>query len=197
MMVQLDMFNKPSGRTAILTASGFVLNLASPDATGLPVEDVARSLAYEPRWRGATRSFYSVAEHCVMVSRLVPASMAWDGLWHDCIEFISGDIPTPVKVYLGRDELNRKLAPIEEALRCEFGFRSDLAEVKVADLIAMSTELRDLLPVAWMDWGHLPEAAAVLIEPVGPERAYQLFMERHEELKRQMTEAAQCAATKR
>ena len=178
-----DLFNKPSGRTAILTASGFVFNLAEPDATGLPVEDVARALAYEPRWRGATRSFYSVAEHSVMVSRLVPAALAWDGLWHDCIEFISGDMPTPVKVHLGRDEMNRKLAPIETALRQEFRFRSGLAEVKQADLVAMATELRDLLPPAWMDWGHLPEPAPTPIEPVGPERAYQLFMERYAELK--------------
>lgn len=197
MTVQLDLFNKPSGRTAILTASGFVFNLANPDATGLPVEDVARALAYEPRWRGATRVFYSVAEHCVMVSRIVPASLAWDGLWHDCIEFVSGDMPTPVKVYLGRDEVNRKLAPIEEALRREFGFRSDLTEVKEADLIAMATELRDLLPPAWMDWGHLPGPAATTIEPVGPERAYQLFMERYEELKHQSVAIAQRTARKR
>ena len=45
MAMQLDLLIKPSGRTAILTASGFVLDLANPDATGLPVEDVARALA--------------------------------------------------------------------------------------------------------------------------------------------------------
>lgn len=53
----------------------------------------------------------------------------------------------------------------------------------------MSTELRDLLPAAWMDWGHLPEPDASLIQPVGPERAYQLFMERYEELKHQSVTA--------
>jgi 5'-deoxynucleotidase YfbR-like HD superfamily hydrolase len=183
MTLQLDLFNKPSGRTAMLTASGFVFDLASPDARGLPVTDVARALAYEPRWRGATRSFYSVAEHCVMVSHLVPAALAWDALWHDCVEFVSGDMPTPVKVHLGQEEVNRKLAPIEDALRREFGFRSNLPEVKQADLVAMATELRDLLPRAWMDWGHLPKPAAKKIVPVGPEQAYQLFMDRYEALK--------------
>lgn len=180
---QLDLFNKPSGRTAIITASGFVLDLTNPDASGLPVEDVARALAYQPRWCGATKHFYSVAEHSVMVSRLVPGTLAYHALWHDAIEFIQGDWPSPLKVYLGRDNINRKLAPIEEALSRRFGFDMHLPEVKKADLVAMATELRDLLPGAWMDWGHLPEPATEVIQPVGPERAFELFMERYEEVK--------------
>lgn len=180
---QLDLFMKPSGRTAILTASGFVLDLTDPDATGLPVEDVARALAYQPRWCGATKQFYSVAEHSVLVSRLVPESFAYHALWHDCIEFIQGDWPSPLKVYLGRANINQKLAPIEAALARRFGFDLHLEEVKKADLVAMATELRDLLPSAWMDWGHLPPPAEERIEPVGPERAFALFMERYEAVK--------------
>ncbi len=181
--VQPDLLNRPSGRTAILTASGFVLDLGAPDATGLPVEDIARALAYQPRWCGATRLFYSVAEHSVMVSRLLPEVYAYHGLWHDCVEAISGDWPSPLKVHLGRDEVNRKMAPLEEAFQRRFGYRGHLAAVKKADLVAMATELRDLLPAAWMDWGHLPAPAPEKIEPVGPERAYRQFMERYEELK--------------
>ena len=180
---QLDLFLKPNGRTAILTASGFVFDLTKPNAAGLPVEDVARALAYQPRWCGATKHFYSVAEHSVMVSRLVPADYAYHGLWHDCVEFIQGDWPSPLKVYLGREEINRKLAPIEEALCRHFGFALHLDEVKKADLVAMATELRDLLPGAWMEWGHLPAPAPEIIQPVGPERAFALFMERYEEVK--------------
>lgn len=180
---QLDLLMKPSGRTAILTASGFVLDLANPDATGLPVEDVARALAYQPRWCGATSQFYSVAEHSVMVSHLVPGEFAYDGLWHDCVESISGDWPSPLKVHLGREEVKRKLAPLEAAFQRRFGYRADLPEVKAADLVAMATELRDLLPPAWMDWGHLPDPHPDPIRPVGPERAYSLFMERYEELR--------------
>lgn len=180
---QLDMFMKPSGRTAIVTASGFVLELGNPDASGLPVEDVARALAYQPRWCGATKQFYSVAEHSVMVSRLVPEPLAYHALWHDAIEFIQGDWPSPLKVYLGRDSINKKLAPIEAALAKRFGFDLHLPGVKEGDLVAMATEVRDLLPTAWMDWGHLPEPAPERIQPVGPERAFELFMQRYEEVK--------------
>lgn len=180
---QLDLLNRPSGRTSIIMASGFVLDLTNPNADGLPVEDIARALAFQPRWCGATSHFYSVAEHSVMVSRLVPAGFAYHGLWHDCIEAISGDWPTPLKTYLGRDGLRRKLAPIEAELERRFNFRGHLPEVKKADLIAMATELRDLLPPAWMDWGHLPPPHEEIIRPVGPEAAFHLFMERHEMLK--------------
>ncbi len=181
--VQLDLLIKPSGRTAILTASGFVLDLAHPDATGLPVEDIARALAYQPRWCGATRLFYSVAEHSVMVSHLLPVDYAYHGLWHDCVEAISGDWPSPLKIHLGRDEINRKMAPLEAAFQRRFGYRGHLAAVKNADMVAMATELRDLLPAAWMDWGHLPPPAPEKIAPVGPELAFRLFMERYEALK--------------
>lgn len=180
---QLDMFLKPSGRTAIITASGFVLDLGNPDASGLPVEDVAKSLAYQPRWCGATRQFYSVAEHSVMVSHLVSAPIAYDALWHDAIEFIQGDWPSPLKVYLGRDAINKKLAPIEAALANRFGFDLHVPGVKEADLVAMATEVRDLLPSTWMDWGHLPQPAPGRIEPVGPEKAFDLFMQRYEEIR--------------
>jgi len=181
--LQFDLLDKPSGRTSIITASGYVLDLADPNAAGLPVEDVARALAYQPRWCGATTQFYSVAEHCVMVSRLVPEAFAYDGLWHDCSEAFTGDWPTPLKAHLGRDEIRRKLAPIETALERRFGFRGHLAAVKKADLIAMATELRDLLPPAWMDWGHLPPPHTEVIRPVGPEEAFKLFITRYDELK--------------
>ncbi|MCG2584007.1 hydrolase [Massilia sp. TS11] len=182
MLPQLDLFNKPDGRTAILLPSGFVFDLMAPDAHGMPVTDIALCLASQPRWGGAARPWYSVAEHSIMVSRLVPPPLALAGLMHDCEEFL-GDWPSPVKVMLGRDYVKDRLAPVKQALRERFGFSGDSDEaVKQADLVCMATELRDLLPRAWMEWGHLPPPHPERIVPVGPERAYTLFMERFEEL---------------
>lgn len=181
--MQLDLLNRPSGRTAMLMASGFTLDLEAPCADGMPITDIARALAYQPRWAGATREFYSVAEHSVMVSRLVPPPLALDGLMHDADEAVSGDIASCVKVLIGRDLLKARLTPIKKALAARFGYRTNGAEVKRADLVCMATELRDLLPPAWMDWGHLPEPHAARIVPVGPEHAYALFLERYEEVR--------------
>jgi 5'-deoxynucleotidase YfbR-like HD superfamily hydrolase len=180
---QPDLLVKPDGQTVMLMASGFTLDLQAPDATGMPIEDIARALAYQPRWAGATRTFYSVAEHSIMVSRLVPDQLALSGLLHDSDEAITGDIVSVVKVLIGRDHLKARLEPIKRALERRFGFRCDLAAVKHADLVCMATELRDLLPPAWMEWGHLPPPLPEKIQPVGPDRAYALFIERYEELK--------------
>jgi 5'-deoxynucleotidase YfbR-like HD superfamily hydrolase len=180
--MQFDLLNKPDGRTSILLPSGFVLDLLAPDATGLPIADIALCLASQPRWGGAARPWYSVAEHSVMASRLVPPPLAYAALLHDCEEFL-GDWPTPVKVMLGRDYVRERLQPVKEALRQRFGFQDDREEIKHADLVCMATELRDLLPRAWMEWGHLPAPHHAKIAPVGPERAYALFLERFEELK--------------
>ena len=176
--------NKPDGRTAILLPSGFVLNLLKPDATGMPIADIALCLASQPRWGGAARPWYSVAEHSIMASRLVPPELAYAALLHDCEEFL-GDWPSPVKVMLGRDYVKERMHPVKQALRRRFGFQDDQPAIKHADLVCMATELRDLLPPAWMEWGHLPPPAPHAIVPVGPDRAYTLFLERYEELKYQ------------
>ena len=182
--MQLDLLNKPDGRTSILLPSGYVFDLMAPDATGLPISDIALCLASQPRWGGAARPWYSVAEHSVMVSYLVPESFAYDALMHDCEEFL-GDWPSPVKVLLGRDFIKQRMGPIKNALRRRFGFHDENQLIKHADLVSMATELRDLLPPAWMDWGHLPDPHPEKIIPVGPERAYALFLQRFEQLKPQ------------
>jgi hypothetical protein len=180
--MQLDLLNKPDGRTSILLPSGFILDLLAPDATGLPITDIALCLASQPRWGGAARPWYSVAEHSVMVSRLVPESLAYAALMHDCEEFL-GDWPSPVKVMLGRDYVEQHMRPVKDALRRRFGFHDGDPLIKHADLVCMATELRDLLPPAWMEWGHLPPPDPKKIVPVGPDRAYTLFLERFTELK--------------
>ena len=194
--MQLDLLNRPDGRTAILMPSGFVLDLLAPDATGLPITDIAQCLASQPRWGGASRPWYSVAEHSVHVSRLVPAEHALDALLHDSDEF-TGDWPTPVKVVLGRDHVKATMQPVKDALGRRFGFRHESVIVKHADLVSMATELRDLLPAAWMDWGHLPPPHPERIVPVGPDRAYTLFLERYEELKHLALPAANASRARK
>lgn len=179
---QLELLSKPDGRTSILLPSGFVLDLLSPDATGLPITDIALCLASQPRWGGAARPWYSVAEHSVLASHLVSPQLAYAALMHDCEEFL-GDWPSPVKVMLGRDYVYKLIKPVKDALRHRFGFQDEHPEIKHADLVCMATELRDLLPPAWIEWGHLPPAHPKKIVPVGPEQAYELFLSRFESLK--------------
>lgn len=88
------------------------------------LEDIAHSLAYQCRFNGHTKRFYSVAEHSVILARLVePKSEVQNlerrlcALLHDASECYLGDITSPVRSYLYTNPNLDKiiLKPIYEA----------------------------------------------------------------------------------
>ncbi len=93
-----------------LTKSGIAYDFKSPELVNL--RDIAWALSMQCRWAGHTYRFYSVAQHCVHVSRRAYAlgvgldsrkagvygyNLACGGLLHDAEEAYTGDIPTPIK----------------------------------------------------------------------------------------------------
>lgn len=131
--------------------------------------DIAMSLSRIPRFNGATSMFYSVAQHSVMVSDLVPDELKWTALGHDFAEAYLGDIVSPLKALIPDYKVIERR--VEEALALKFGFRTDdeaKAIVKRADLIALATEKRDLLPNSSEPWTLLEgvEPTSGLIVPL-------------------------------
>lgn len=59
--------------------------------------DIAHALGMICRYGGHTRRFYSVAEHCVLMSKAVPAEHALWALLHDATEAYVGDMVRPLK----------------------------------------------------------------------------------------------------
>lgn len=113
------------------------------------IEEIAHSLSMLCRFNGHCREFYSVAQHSVLVSRMLPPEHRLCGLLHDATEAYCGDMVRPLKRALpSYQEIE---ARIWEAVAQRFGLPITLpAEVKLADTRMLQTERRDLLaPHRW------------------------------------------------
>lgn len=139
--------------TLLLTRNGNLLDLNRPNPDLILVSDIATALSRIPRYIGHTRAPYSVAEHCVHVARLLPEQLKLHGLLHDAAEAYIGDIPTPVKEYLRErdsdfaviDDLeDRWMQAVYDGLDLERPTPLEAHVIKYADLVMLSTELRDL-----------------------------------------------------
>jgi 5'-deoxynucleotidase YfbR-like HD superfamily hydrolase len=157
-----------------------------PKAEEVDLMDIAHSLASQPRFNGHCITFYSVAQHSVLVSKIVPPSQALAALFHDASESYTGDIISPLKRFLPPEfkqiELN-----IDHAIFKKFNIdieTIDHAAIKKADKIALVTEMRDVMekpPKKWNEDG-LFEPSPEKIIPLPPQEAEKLFLERYEEL---------------
>jgi uncharacterized protein len=122
------------------TASGKTINLLDPDPASIWIEDIAASLSKTCRFGGQTNAFYSVAQHCCMVSDLAPERLKLPALLHDASEAYLGDVIKPLKVIIADS-----YCPIEdrfmEAICMVFNIDTALmAEIKPYDQQALLIE---------------------------------------------------------
>ena len=145
----------------------------------IDLEDVAHGLAYQCRFNGHTEHFYSVAQHSLMVAHLVPRELRLAGLLHDAAEAYMGDMVSPLKAVMPH------FVAAEGALIRQIGerFCVNLTNVdrviRKADLIALATEKRDLLPNARDPWPSLEgiEPHHSRLEPLTASAAKVAFLE--------------------
>jgi uncharacterized protein len=131
----------------ILVRGGRLLRPFEMTASDIDLEDIAYGLAHTFRW--ASRSDWTVAEHCLMVARHVPAEHRLAALLHDAEEaFPPGDVASPTKVLPECEALRARGCQIRHLILRKYGLPPELPEaVRVADLRALATERRDLMPM--------------------------------------------------
>lgn len=123
-----------------------------PQAEDINPDDIAHALSLLCRYNGHVRRFYSVAEHCVLMSLAVPQEDALWALLHDATEAYVGDMIRPLKSSMPdyRYAEDRVMAAISEC----FGLTGPMpASVKDADSRILLTERAALMATSPEPWG--------------------------------------------
>lgn len=160
-----------------------------PRPEDVHIEDIAHALAMLCRFGGHATAFYSVAQHSVLVSRIVSQEYALVGLLHDAAEAYIGDMIRPLKHGTKMYEYRRA----EERVSGAIAERYDLpwdglgmilgAAVTAADNVALATEARDVMGgQRAAPWGLRESPLHERIRPYGPETAERAFLARFKQL---------------
>ena len=173
----------------LLTYSGKYVNLLDPDPACIDIIDIAHALSQINRFGGHTRTQYSVAQHCIHLSRLLPAESRLHGLLHDAAEAYLGDLVSPLKYQSFsakyRDAESYFQSVIFKKFGCSAGTPGEIHEqIRMADLIMLATERRDLMPPDAHCWPVLDgiKPLAMRIWPLGSRVAETSFLTTFKEL---------------
>lgn len=172
----------------IMLHSGKCFDLKAPEESDFGIDDIAHALSNICRFTGHCRVFYSVAQHSVLVSQVVPPNDALAGLLHDAAEAFVGDVSKPLKLLLpDYQAIERR---VECAVWQRFGLPKTLPpSVKRADQVLLDVEQHDLMhadaPRGRSLWSQSHPSLAEPIKPLAPVDAKQAFLRRFEELSKQ------------
>jgi hypothetical protein len=171
--------------SAIGTYSGGRFYPLDPRPEDVVPEDVAHALSLLCRFTGHVKTFYSVGEHCLNVSYLVPPADALAGLLHDAAEAYISDLSSPIKhspeFRFYREAEDRILAAVYE----RFGLSPRIpSSVEEADHRIVHTEAAVLFrkcPI-WVDRTKVDPASLIYSGVRRPSDIETAYLTRLEEL---------------
>lgn len=133
-----------------------------PRASEIDPDDIAHALSMLCRYGGHSSEFYSVAEHCILMSYAVSPENALAALLHDASEAYLVDVPRPIKRSPKMEAYRLAEARMMDAIAARFGMSDALAggwytlpaEVKEADTRILVDERARLMILGRdLDWG--------------------------------------------
>ncbi len=128
-----------------------------PRVEEIDIFDIAHALSNLCRFGGHSSHFYSVAEHSIRVSGLLPPELKLGGLLHDATEAYLVDVPRPIKRFLDNyTHIEDRLADCISKRFSRFGlplldFKDP--QIKTADNTMLMTEAAQLLGPHPKPWG--------------------------------------------
>lgn len=161
----------------IQTYRGKYIDPFNAQASDIFIEDIAHALSNLCRFTGHVKRFYSVAEHSLHVSSLVPQEHKLTALLHDAAEAYLSDLSRPIKhrpeMAFYREAEDQLLAIILLKYGCPVVLP---ACVKKADDAMLHLEALTLM-AAGADWADKHIAAEVSLEYMTPSYAKHRFTE--------------------
>jgi hypothetical protein len=146
-----------------------------PQPDEVDIVDIAHALSMMCRYNGHCKTFYSVAEHSVLVSRNVAPQFALWGLLHDASEAYVADIIRPVKPHLANYKAVE--ANIMAAICAKFKLPMAMpTDVKRADNAILADEMQQIMAKPPADWNLTEPPLGVRIDGVDPNTARARFM---------------------
>lgn len=168
----------------IETVKGTKFFMDRPD---FDIEVIAAALSKQCRYTGHTRRFFSVAEHSILVMKIMEelGGNPFEGLMHDACEAYLSDIAAPWKALL--PDYKKLEAKIEMPMRNHYALPASMTqECRRADWIALFVEADKLMVTKAKDWiapDDIKDTAARLTKtglfPIAcwhPEQAELLFL---------------------
>lgn len=163
------------------TQSGRQFYPYDPRPDEILIEDIAHGLSLLCRYNGQCSTFYSVAQHSVLVSLIVPKEYALWALLHDAAEAYIGDMIRPLKHGVIGIVFQQVENRILHAIAERFELDKMMPETVIkADNIMLATEVRDLLPGQKKFWSnHKEKPHPTSVESWAPGFARDTFLARY------------------
>lgn len=149
----------------IRTFTGKYVNVFDPKPEMFVIEDIAHSLAMQPRFGGHLPIWYSVADHCIGGAISILPDHAYDFLMHEAAEAYLLDLASPIKKRIpGYRKLEDGLLKVLSEV---FGFRYPFTK---------PVKLHDKWMLEW-EWEHMmltdqAANAGVNLSPVHTEQEF-------------------------
>ena len=142
----------------IETYTGNKFHLFGKCLLEIDIIDIAHSLAYQCRYSGHSKTYYSVAEHSLWCSRIAPVGHELHALLHDASEAYLSDIASPFKQFLS-NYYELEISVMERVAKRfqlpNYFWRLD--DVQKVDMQALKCEAHLLMQSQGSDWPGLED----------------------------------------